>query len=303
MTDLPADPAPRTGALPVPGATLHYEVRGGGPLLLLIPGGAGNAEVFHGVAPALAGRFTVASYAPRGISGSPLDVPGEEQQPEVHAADARRLLDLLSPDAPAYVAGTSSGAVTAVELLSRHPARVRLAVAHEPPLLRMLPDPAPALAAFAEIGGIAAREGVGPAYARMGAVLGEAEPVAPAGDEGEPAAPTEGLRAAIGASSAHFLRHVLRSFSHHRPDLAELKAAADRLVVAVGRTSRGQLQHTAATALAQAVGAEVREFPGGHLGCVEHPAAFARTLGATLSERDAAPAAADVERTGSRTEG
>lgn len=31
---------PTTGRLRVDGTTLHYEVRGSGPLLLLIPGGA-----------------------------------------------------------------------------------------------------------------------------------------------------------------------------------------------------------------------------------------------------------------------
>ncbi|UNS98657.1 alpha/beta hydrolase [Streptomyces tubbatahanensis] len=282
MSDLSADAtAPRVGVLPVPGATLRYEVRGTGPLLLLIPGGAGNADVFHGVAPVLADRFTVASYAPRGISGSPLDSPGEEEAVEVHAADARRLLDLLSPDEPATVLGTSSGAVAAVELLTRHPERLRLVVAHEPPLIRVLPDPHPVLAAFAGIQETAVREGVGAAYARMGAVLGAPEPV----DDpavGDPAPVPDGLRAAIEASSAHFLRNVLRSFSHHAPDLTELKGVADRLVVAVGRASRGQLQHTMATALAEAVGAECREFPGGHVGCVEHPAAFAQALAEAL---------------------
>lgn len=36
--------APRTGSLPVPGATLRYQVRGSGPLVLLIPGGAGETD-------------------------------------------------------------------------------------------------------------------------------------------------------------------------------------------------------------------------------------------------------------------
>ncbi|MEW2457001.1 alpha/beta fold hydrolase [Streptomyces albus] len=274
--------APRTGSLPVPGATLRYQVRGSGPLVLLIPGGAGDAEIFHGVAPALAARFTVASYAPRGISGSPLDVPGQDQKVEVHAADAARLLDLLSPDEPGYVLGTSSGGITAVELLVRHPDRVRLAVAHEPPLARVLPEPQAALAGFAEAARAAAREGAGAGYARLGAVLGPAEDTEPDADEGAPAPLPDALRETVEASSAHFLRHVLRPFTHHEPDLAALKAVADRLVVGVGRTSRGQLQHTIATTLAGAVGAECRQFPGGHLGSVEHPSAFARVLEETL---------------------
>ncbi|WP_431312930.1 alpha/beta fold hydrolase [Streptomyces silvensis] len=34
------------GSLRVNGATLHYEVRGRGPLLLLVPGGSGGAAAF-----------------------------------------------------------------------------------------------------------------------------------------------------------------------------------------------------------------------------------------------------------------
>ncbi|MGP3973117.1 alpha/beta fold hydrolase [Streptomyces sp. 8N114] len=281
MNDRPTNTTePRIGTLPVPGATLHYEVRGSGPLLLLIPGGAGGLAVFQGVAEALADRFTVASYDPRGIGASTLDVPGKDQQAEVHAADAHRLLDLFSPTEPGYVCGTSSGGIVAVELLARHPERVRLAVAHEPPLARMPAEPEAALTAFAEIGDIAVREGVGPAYQRMGAAMGEAEPVED--EAGEPEPMSARLRATVEASSAQFLQHMLKPFTHHSPDLARLKAASDRLVVGVGRTSRGQLPHTLATALAENVGAECRAFPGGHIGSVEYPAAFARALAATL---------------------
>jgi pimeloyl-ACP methyl ester carboxylesterase len=40
----------RSATLPVPGATLYYEVRGTGPLLLSIPGGGGDAGVFDEMA-------------------------------------------------------------------------------------------------------------------------------------------------------------------------------------------------------------------------------------------------------------
>ena len=59
---------PITGHLRVDGATLHYEVRGSGPLLLLIPGGAGDAASVDGIADDLATGYTVASYDPRGMS-------------------------------------------------------------------------------------------------------------------------------------------------------------------------------------------------------------------------------------------
>ncbi|MGX9228464.1 hypothetical protein ACWV95_24055 [Streptomyces albus] len=179
--------------------------------------------------------------------------------------------------------GTSSGGITAVELLVRHQDRVRLAVAHEPPLARVLPEPQAALAGFAEAARAAAREGAGAGYARLGAAPSARRRTrSRTRTRARPAPLPDALRETVEASSAHFLRHVLRPFTHHEPDLAALKAVADRLVVGVGRTSRGQLQHTIATTLAGAVGAECRQFPGGHLGSVEHPSAFARVLEETL---------------------
>lgn len=89
---------PTTGSLRVNGATLHYEARGQGPLLLLIPGGTGGAASFDGVVDGLAAEYTVATYDPRGMSRSALDDPDAEQRVAEHADDAFRLLHLLSPD-------------------------------------------------------------------------------------------------------------------------------------------------------------------------------------------------------------
>ncbi|GAA1246803.1 hypothetical protein GCM10009676_36270 [Prauserella halophila] len=59
--------------LHVPGARLYYEVRGDGPLLVLIPGAPGNARVFTALADQLAQRYTVLTYDRRGFSRSVLD--------------------------------------------------------------------------------------------------------------------------------------------------------------------------------------------------------------------------------------
>ncbi|MGH3929774.1 MAG: hypothetical protein ACRDTF_07335 [Pseudonocardiaceae bacterium] len=42
--------------------------------------------------------------------------------------------------APADVFGSSSGGVTGIALATRHPDQVRTLVAHEPPLVELLPD-------------------------------------------------------------------------------------------------------------------------------------------------------------------
>jgi hypothetical protein len=48
-----------TGTLAVPGATLHYEVCGAGPVLLLICGGIYDAAALAGLAQRLADHYTV----------------------------------------------------------------------------------------------------------------------------------------------------------------------------------------------------------------------------------------------------
>ncbi|KUJ41288.1 alpha/beta hydrolase [Streptomyces albus subsp. albus] len=266
---------PTIGTLQVPGATLRYERRGSGPVLLLIPGGAGDAGLYEGMASDLAAHYTVVSYDPRGLSRSPLDGPLSDQRVEVWSDDAYRLLEQVSPHQPASVFGSSSGAIVALDLLARHPERIRRLVAHEPPLLEVLEDPAPHRALFAEVRETFRAQGVGAAMARFSEGLG-----------GRPAERATELPPEIQemASRMHtnlpvFLEHMLCPFSGTAPDVQALRRAAAALVLAVGRESRGQLPlYGPATALAQLLGGEAVEFPGGHLGCTEHPREFGELL-------------------------
>lgn len=67
--------ASTAGTLQAPGASLYYEVRGAGPVLLLIAGGNGDTGPYQPVADHLASRRTVVSYDRRGFSRSPLAEP------------------------------------------------------------------------------------------------------------------------------------------------------------------------------------------------------------------------------------
>ncbi|MFD0382741.1 alpha/beta fold hydrolase [Streptomyces stramineus] len=164
------------GTLAVPGARLYFEVRGSGPLLLLIPGGNSDAAVFEGLAVALAAGRRVVTYDPRGYSRSPLDGPPADQRIEVHADDARRLLDHLSAtggaDGSAQVFGSCSGGLVALALMTRHPGLVRSVVAHEPPAMELLPDAARYRAFFEDVHEDYRREGVGPALRKLQPLFG-----------------------------------------------------------------------------------------------------------------------------------
>ena len=62
-------------SLAVPGARLYEEVHGSGPLLLMVPGANGTANIFTGVTEHLAAHYTVVTYDRRGFSRSYLDRP------------------------------------------------------------------------------------------------------------------------------------------------------------------------------------------------------------------------------------
>ncbi|WP_354637769.1 alpha/beta fold hydrolase [Kitasatospora camelliae] len=276
-------PPGTTGTLDVPGATLHYEVRGSGPVLLLIPGGAGDAGMYTGLTAALADRHTVIGYDQRGLSRSRIHGeagtadgrPTGEQRVTEWSEDVSRLLHALAPGEQATVVGCSSGAIVALDLLARHPEQVRRVVAHEPPLVDLLPDPAPHRALFAEVREIFRRSGVGPAMARFSEGLGGRQ------DDRPTELPPELAEFAprMHANLPVFLEQVLCPFSSGRPDLDRLRPVADRLVLAVGRESRGQVPlYGPAERLAELLDCRLAEFPGGHLGATERPREFAEQL-------------------------
>ncbi|RKT88480.1 Pimeloyl-ACP methyl ester carboxylesterase [Saccharopolyspora antimicrobica] len=268
----------RTGTADVPGATLHYETRGTGPVLLLIPGGSGDAGIFDEMAAELADRYTVVSYDPRCFSRSHEDSAPSGQRVEVHSADARRILDLVArPGEPTAVLGTSSGAIVALDLLARFPDPPRLVIAHEPPSVELLPDAPQHRALFREVRETYLRDGVA---AAMGVLAAGTS----GGDNApEPAEPqhTEAMDRMV-ANLPVFLEHILAQFTAHVPDLDALSSRADRLVLAAGRDSAGQLLRRPAEHIAQRTGAGFAEFPGGHVGATERPAEFAAALHRTL---------------------
>ncbi|WP_017593091.1 alpha/beta fold hydrolase [Nocardiopsis potens] len=279
--------APGTGTLPVPGADLHYEVRGRGPLLVLVPGGAGDAGMYAGLLPHLADSYTVLTFDPRGFTRSPVRGPGGDQRPEVWADDVGLLIERFSPGEPARVVGNSSGAIVALHLLSRRPGLVRRVVAHEPPLLRLLPDPEPHRRLFAEVRDVFRADGADAAMARFSAGLDGGRGGHGGGrvpEEEEP--PAAGLPPEIREAAARmrentgvFLGRMLVPFSSSLPDLDVLAANAGRLALAAGRDSRSQVPlYGPARALADRLGCAFAEFPGGHLAAVEIPGDFARRL-------------------------
>ncbi|SFG06868.1 alpha/beta fold hydrolase [Streptomyces mirabilis] len=267
----------------------HYDVRGSGPRLLIIPGGAGHPMGLEGAVTRLSERFTVVTYDPLGLSRGPLDGPVGDQRVQVWSDRAHQLLDSLLPDGEsARVFGSSSGGIVALDLLARYPERLRRVVAHEPPSIGVLPDAARQHAMITEVYEIHRTEGVAAATARLTAGLeGRSwepgpRPAPAAADGGENTGSTPESQGAQNTPMDIFLGRVLRPFTSHALDLDALKALSSRLTLGAGSDSRGQLPFRTAALLAELSGGDFVEFPGGHLGVLQHPVAFADRLAEAL---------------------
>ena len=265
-----------TGTLTVPGAGIHYEVRGVGPVLLFIHGSGGDAGLFAPLADLLADRYTVVTYDRRAHSRSRVTGRMGEQRVAEHADDARLLLDAMG-DEPAFVFATHSGALIGLDLLARSPARVRSMVVHEPPVAELLPDAERWHAMFREVYEIYRRDGMEPAVRWMSAEIGASGPPEPSA--GLPA-PVLEMLARIRANVEMSLAYEIRSFVRFRPELDLLRDAP--LVVAGGAEARESFPYRAGAALAERLGGRVVEFPGDHVGYATHPAEFAAVLRGVL---------------------
>lgn len=262
--------------LDVPGAHLRYEVRGSGPVLVLT-GAPMSGVHFVPLADALADEYTVVTHDPRGIADSTLDDPEQDSTPELRADDLAAILDDLGAES-ADVFGSSGGAVTGLALVARHPARVRTLVAHEPPVLEVLPDAAERRADTDDIIETFYREGPGPAFAKFMANAG-----LESGEEGAPAQPQGEPSAQDMADGARFLAHELRATTRYVPDTTALTAGPARIVIGIGATSGPLLTYRTSTELAARLGSAPAEFPGGHGGFVETPGEFAEVLRKVLA--------------------
>jgi pimeloyl-ACP methyl ester carboxylesterase len=276
--------------LPVPGAELYYETRGTGPVLLLIPGGNGDAGPFAPLSQLLADRFTVVTYDRRGFSRSPLrgDVPADRLATDT--ADVIALLDAVAPPDPvaqagagsprAHILGSSSGAIVALDVLARHPDRIATCVAHEPPLISVLPDRDEWAAFFDTMVAIYRAEGTEVAMAvfneRMGMTGGALPDAATL-----PPHVREMVERML-TNQRFWFDHELLQYPSTELDFDALATHRDALVLAGGRESRDLMPYQPNLVIAARLGRTVVDFTGDHIGYATHPVEFAAELAAVL---------------------
>ncbi|MCP2274868.1 alpha/beta fold hydrolase [Nocardia amikacinitolerans] len=267
--------APSARTLRVADATLHYEVRGHGPLVALI-GAPMDADAFAPLADLLAADYTVLTTDPRGSNRSVLDDREQDTTPELRVADLSGLLTHLDAG-PAAVFGSSGGAVTALALAESRPDQVRTVIAHEPPLVELLDD-AESLHAGTE--DMIATYLRGDVLGAWGKFMAQANIHLPDGvlemmfgGERDPRALGDERR---------WFAHELRATTHYRPDTDALRRSGIPIVAAIGEDSTGQLCDRTTRALAAALGVEPTLFPGDHTGFAQQPDRFVEPLRAVL---------------------
>ncbi|WP_433685018.1 alpha/beta fold hydrolase [Nocardia sp. CA-119907] len=262
--------------LDVPGAQLHYEVRGKGPLVVLV-GAPMDAAAFAPLAELLATDRTVLTTDPRGHQGSALDDPEQDSTPQLRADDLARLIAHLGIG-PAVVFGSSGGAVSALALAESQPDLVTTVIAHEPPLGELLDDRDRVRANTEDLIATYRTGDVVGAWRKFmaNANIHMPEPVLQQmfGGEREPRQL---------ASERYWFDHELRGTITWEPNSDVLQSIPARVIIGIGADSTDQLCDRASRALGTAIGVTPTIFPGGHTGFVEDPVAFATRLREVLA--------------------
>jgi pimeloyl-ACP methyl ester carboxylesterase len=281
---------PTTNVLETAEADIVYDVHGplptadGRPPLLMI-GQPMDSTGFATLASLFPDR-TVITYDPRGLGRSTRKDGRVDHSPTVQAGDVHAVIEALGAG-PVDIFASSGGAVTALALVSAYPDDVSTLVAHEPPLIPVLPD-----AGLAE----QARGAVRDVYEARGSHAGMAAFIAmtswrgeftddyfaqPAPDPAQFGMPTED----DGSRGDPLLSDRSWAVSGYRPDVDRLVAAPTRIVIAVGEESLGVFTGRTAMATAELLGQSATVFPshhggflGGEFGYGGQPEAFAAKL-------------------------
>ena len=197
---------------------------------------------------------------------------------------------------PVEMFASSGGAVTALALVAAYPDDVTTLVAHEPPLIPVLPD-----AAAAE----RARAGVRDAYEAKGSgrrhgglhrddVVARASSPTTTSPSPRRIPPSSGCRPRTTApATTRCCPTGPGRSAGYRPDFDALAAAPTRIVIAVGEESAGTFTGRTSVATAELLGQQATVFPshhggflGGEHGYAGQPEAFARRLRDVLGGED-----------------
>jgi pimeloyl-ACP methyl ester carboxylesterase len=252
-------------------AKLYYEVRGTGPALVMIPGAGGDAGFFEHAAEALADSFCVITYDRRGNSRSTGSRDSRMSMSE-QASDVEALINEVA-DGRALVYGNSGGAIIGLALVSASPSVVTGLIAHEPPIVSLLPDGTEGRDLFTDVLAVMRERGLLAASAHfVGSVRGEGSYQWP-----------PDLLDRFMANVPHLFKNEFAEFGDMRLDWDRLASSGVPIVMSAGREDRGMNYARPSVIIAERLGIPWTEFPGYHLPFLERPAEFVAALRAVAT--------------------
>lgn len=235
---------------------------------------------------------TVVTYDPRGLARSTRKDGRVDNVPEVQAGDLHALVEALGVG-PVELFASSGGAITSLAFVVEHPDDVSTLVAHEPPLICVLPDAEAARRALAGVRDAYEARGWGAgmaAFVAMTSWRGEFTDdyfAQPAPDPGQFGMPSED----DGSRGDPLLSDRSWAIVHYQPDVDALAKVPTRIVIAVGEESRDTFTGRASAATAELLGQQATVFPshhggfvGGDSGYAGQPEAFAHRLREVLDD-------------------
>ena len=161
---------------------------------------------------------------------------------------------------------------------------MRTLIAHEPPLLELLPDAEEQRAATQDITDTFLSDGLHAAWmkfmvnAGFDLTAGGPDPAEQPQSQDEPISPEREL-----AEAARFFVHDLAPTTQYMPGFDALRASSSRIVIGLGVESGHLLTHRTSVAVAERLGVSTTEFPGDHGGFMGAPGEFARRLREVLA--------------------
>ncbi|WP_439656827.1 alpha/beta fold hydrolase [Lentzea sp. HUAS TT2] len=246
-------------------AAITYDVSGEGGRPLMMIGQPMDASGFVALREQFPDR-TVITYDPRGLGRSTRSDGRTDNTPEIQAADVHAVIEAVG--GPVDLFASSGGAVTALELVAAYPDDVVTLVAHEPPIIDVLPDAAAARKARDAFMNAYQAKGWGAgmaAFMQMSSWQGEytdeyfalplpdpAQFGMPAEDDGKREDPL------LGTSSL--------AITDYYPRVQDLAAAPTRVVIAVGEETGDAFTARTAVHTARLLGQEATVFPSHHGG-------------------------------------
>src|SRR5437763_5216496 len=278
-------------------ADIAYDVHGPLPTAderppLFMVGQPMTASGFATLASHLPDR-TVITYDPRGLGRGTRTDGRVDNAPTVQANDVHAVIEALG-SGPVEMFASSGGAVTALALVAAYPDDIITLVAHEPPLIPVLPDAAAAKRALTRVRDAYEAKGLGAAMAAFIAMTswrGEFTDdyfAQPAPDPAAFGMPSED----DGSRDDPLVSDRSWAITSYQPDVDALAAAPTRVVIAVGEESDGVFTGRTSVGTAELLGQQTTVFPshhggflGGESGYAGQPEAFARRLREVLENR------------------